>query len=291
MSRPFTFVPPPGAVARRLDTERGDFAVVDAQARTDRTGPPKGTVLLVPGYTGSKEDFIALHEPLAGAGYRTVAVDGRGQYESWGPDDDEAPYGMAELARDVHAQAAAVGAPVHLVGHSLGGLVARAAVLLDATPFRSLTLISCGPGEVSEAQQHRVKLLRDVLAVHTMAEVWDVMQRVQPPEPPEETATGGTSEIQPWLRRRWLATRAAQLVATGRHLCAEPDRTPELAAVPLPKHVVSGERDDTWPVQDMDAMARRLNAHRTVIADAEHSPAAEQPASTAAALAAFWDGC
>ena len=37
-----------------------------------------GTVLLVPGYTGSKEDFIALLGPLAAAGRRVVAVDLRG---------------------------------------------------------------------------------------------------------------------------------------------------------------------------------------------------------------------
>lgn len=68
----------------------------------------KGTVLLVPGFTGSKEDFIALHEPLAEAGYRSVAVDGRGQHESPGAEEDEAPYAQAELAKDLLAQAEAV---------------------------------------------------------------------------------------------------------------------------------------------------------------------------------------
>src|SRR5690242_9045155 len=136
MSRPPSFTPPAGVRAYRLRTARGEFAALDAapQARL------KGTVLLLPGFTGSKEDFIALHEPLAARGYRTVAVDGRGQYESDGPEHNESAYAQAELAKDVLAQAAAVGTPVHMVGHSLGGLVARAAVLLDPTPFASLTL-------------------------------------------------------------------------------------------------------------------------------------------------------
>jgi pimeloyl-ACP methyl ester carboxylesterase len=286
MSRPLSFVPPPGAVARRLRTGRGDFAVIDAPADTSRADLSKGTVVLLPGYTGSKEDFIALHEPLAAAGYRSVAVDGRGQYESWGPADDEAPYAQAELARDVLAQAAAVGTPVHLVGHSLGGVIARAAVLHDPGPFRSLTLVACGPGEISASQQLRVKLLHDILAVQSMAEVWDTIQRL---EPPEETDTDGSSETRAWLRRRWLGTRPAQLLATGRQLCAEPDRTEELAVVRLPKHVLSGERDSTWPVPDLDAMARRLAAHRTVVPGAEHSPITDRPEETAAALIAFWD--
>lgn len=295
MSSPRTFVPPAGALARWLQTSRGDFAVVDAPAdgrwAGQRAAEPagrgsKGTVLLLPGYTGSKENFIGMHEPLAAAGYRSVAVDNRGQYQSPGPADDEALYARDELAQDVLAQAAALGEPVHLVGHSHGGVVARAAVLRDPAPFRSLTLIACGPAEISPPQQERVRLLRELLAQQSMAEVWDLMQRL---EPPQETATDGSAEIRTWLRRRWLGTQPAQLRATGRHLCTEPDRTDELAAVRLPKHVLSGGCDGVWPVPDIDAMAHRLGAHRTVIPDAEHSPNIDHPEETAAALIAFWD--
>ncbi|CAM5525500.1 hypothetical protein SMICM304S_05490 [Streptomyces microflavus] len=64
----------------------------------------------------------------------------------------------------------------------------------------------------------------------------------------------------------------------------------ELAAVHLPVHVLSGERDDAWPVEQFDAMARRLGARRTTIAGAERLPQHRQAgATTAEALAAFWD--
>jgi pimeloyl-ACP methyl ester carboxylesterase len=243
--------------------------------------------LLVPGFTGSKEDFTLLHEPLAARGYRIVAVDGRGQYESDGPMDDESPYAQAELARDVLAQAAALDTPLHLVGHSLGGQIARAAVLLDHTPFRSLTLVASGPAQISDSQQQRVKLLRDALGVMTMEEVWGAIQAMGPPEEVGGPARGIGSQQQ--LRRRWLTTKPAQLLATGRQLCTEPDRVAELAAVPLPFHVLSGARDDTWPVTVLDDMAVRLKARRTVIAGAEHSPGADRPLPTAHALTDFWD--
>ncbi|MFI1730835.1 alpha/beta fold hydrolase [Streptomyces acidicola] len=285
MSRPATFAPPPGARAHRLRTPRGEFAVIEAG-----TGE-KGTALLLPGFTGSKEDFIALHQPLAAAGYRTIAVDGRGQYETPGPRDDESPYAQAELAQDVLAQVATVSdTPVHLVGHSLGGQIARAAVLLDPAPFASLTLMSSGPAQISASQQQRVKLLRDVLAVMDMAQVWDAIQAMEPPEDTDTPALDNGLEDRAALRHRWLGNSPAQLIATGRQLCTEPDRVAELAALRLPVHVLSGERDDTWPLPLLDDMAVRLHAHRTVIHGAEHSPNADQPEATARAFVEFWDG-
>ncbi|MEU7132207.1 alpha/beta fold hydrolase [Streptomyces sp. NPDC046261] len=282
MSRPPFLTLPACARAYRLTTERGEFAVHDARP----TAPPRGTALLVPGFTGSKEDFVALLEPLAAAGYRVVAVDGRGQHESPGPRDESA-YGQAELALDVLAQAAAVAGDggVHLLGHSLGGLIARAAVLADASPFRSLTVMSSGPGPISASQQARTRRLIHALGVLDMESVWQEMRR-------EDAESADAVDTPPalaeFLHRRWLGTVPEQLIATGRQLTVEPDRTAELARVPLPKHVVSGALDYAWPVPEIDTMAKELSARRTVVQGAGHSPNAERPAATAEALVDFW---
>ncbi|MFE2378561.1 alpha/beta fold hydrolase [Streptomyces sp. NPDC059398] len=284
MSRPLTFAPPPGTHSGPLRTSRGTFASLVAPAAGSPAPGARPAALLLPGFTGSKEDFSAMLPPLAAAGYRVVAVDGRGQYETPGPDDQDA-YSQAELARDVLAQAAAVGAPVHLVGHSLGGQIARAAVLLDPAPFASLTLISSGPAEVADVQQQKIRLLTDALARLSMEQVWDAMRAMGPPQDAEDAEDGD----EPALRRRWLMHNPAQLIATGRQLATEPDRVDELAALPLARHVVSGESDDTWPVPLLDEMAVRLGAVRSVIEGAEHSPNTDRPERTAEALTAFWD--
>ncbi|MFI5636316.1 alpha/beta fold hydrolase [Streptomyces goshikiensis] len=283
MSKPPRLTVPSDARAYLLATARGEFAVHEAGA------PVRGTALLVPGYTGSKEDFIGMLEPLAAAGYRVVAVDGRGQYESPGPREESA-YTLEELARDVLAQAGALAAagPLHLLGHSLGGLVVRAAVVRDPAPFASLALLSTGPGAVCEDQRGRTKLL--VAALEAMGDdmpaIWAAMRAQDPRD-----AAADSPEMLEFLRGRWLATVPEQLIGTGRALISEPDRIDDLVrmAPELPKLVLSGVSDPVWPVSAMDDMAERLGAGRVVIPGTEHSPNAEEPAATAAALAAFWD--
>lgn len=283
MSKPPFRTLPPGARAYRMPTARGEFAVQEAGVAE------AGTALLVPGFTGSKEDFVALLEPLAEAGFRVVAMDGRGQYETGGPRAEEA-YALPELAQDVLAAAAAVrgGGAVHLVGHSLGGLVSRAAVLEDAAPFASLTLLSSGPAAVSAEQQQRLKLLLGALPVMTMEQIWGAMRELDPPEAADE---GTPPQLAEFLRERWLANVPEQLAVSGQLLAREPDRVAELARVGLPTHVLSGEVDYAWPVWLLDDMARRLGARRTVVRGAGHSPNAKRPAATAEALAGFWREC
>lgn len=279
MSKPPTLSLPAGSRAYQLPTPRGEFAVHDVGE------PTRGTALLVPGFTGSKEDFITVIGPLSEAGYRVVAVDGRGQFESVGPPEESA-YTQEELAADVLALTAGLGGGVHLLGHSLGGLICRSAVLSQPTAFRSFTLMSSGLAAVSATQQERLKLLLAALPVMDMAAIWEAMQDLDPPEAPEAETP---AEVRDFLRRRWMETNPLQLESGARQLLEETGRVEELVALSLPFHMISGERDYVWPVELMDEVAVRLGARRTVVSRAEHSPAVDNPSATANALADFWD--
>ncbi len=288
MSRPPFVEVPESARAYRLRTARGTFAVLDAEP----SGAPHGTALLLPGFTGSKEDFVALLDPLAEAGWRAVAVDGRGQYETGGPAEESA-YALAELAADVLAQAEALGGPVHVLGHSFGGLVARSAVLRGGGPWASLTLMSSGPAAIHTGQRERARMLVEALATMDLESVWHAMRALDAADAEAAAgggvaAGGGADAVEEFLYRRWVANVPEQLIAAARVLMAEPDRVAELAAVALPTLVVSGEVDHAWPVPWLDEMAERLAARREVIAGAEHSPNAEAPRATADVLADFW---
>ena len=158
MSTPTSLELPEGTRRATVETARGSFAALDAMPAA---GPCElGTALLVPGYTGSKEDFIAILGELAAAGRRVVAIDLRGQYQTDGA-DDPGGYDLAELGADVTAVAEATEAS-HLLGHSFGGLVARAAVLDGYSPA-SLTLLSSGPAALPGARAEELHRLLNYL--------------------------------------------------------------------------------------------------------------------------------
>jgi pimeloyl-ACP methyl ester carboxylesterase len=119
------------------------------EARIGAAAQPVPTAVLVPGITGAKEEFLPLMELLADAGYRTFAIDQRGQHETPGVGDMTA-YTIAALARDLDVAftAAAARRPVHLLGHGLGALVAAYSCV--AAPEKALSLILIGSGPEPE---------------------------------------------------------------------------------------------------------------------------------------------
>ncbi|MFF6871453.1 alpha/beta fold hydrolase [Streptomyces sp. NPDC012450] len=283
MSKPRSLALPPRTRVRRLDTVRGPFAVLDAEPDGER----RGTVLLLPGYTGSKEDFLALLGPLTDAGYRAVAVDGRGQHDSPGP-RGRAAYRRRALALDAVAQAAALGdGPVHLVGHSFGGLVARAAAAVAPDAFRSLTLLSSGVGRVSRPQRVRVRALRAGLALLSKDRVWRAMCWLD--SRGEEPDTSDVPGLADFLLRRWNRTRIAQLRGAGRLLLDREDGTEELLALRTPLHFAYGTDEMVWSTTDLAAAAARTGAHHTVVAGAGHSPNVSHPEELTARLLGFWE--
>lgn len=282
MSTPPFLDLPPGVTAGTVPAARGELAALVA-------GPPDGSapapVLLVPGFTGSKEDFIAVLEPIAAAGHRVVAVDQRGQFESPG-DDDPSSYDIAALAEDVLAVARHLGGAVHLVGHSFGGLVARAAAVAEPVVWRSLTLLSSGAGAIPHPAASNLQLIAKALPVMDLESIWSVKRQMERQAGEEELPP----EIEDFLHRRFVANSPTGLQRLAEQLLTEADRVDELAAVDLPVLVAYGADDDAWPPTEQAQVARRLGAEVAVFDGVGHSPAAERPMAAAAALLAFWAG-
>ena len=281
----------------------GGLAAIEAH-------PPAGAakrapVLFVPGFTGSKEDFLPVLAPIAEAGYGAVAVDQRGQYESPGP-DDPAAYTVEALAADLMIVVAGLSAEsggrppgpgVHVVGHSFGGLVARAAGLAGAAGLgqgrgaglvRSLTLLDSGPAAIRGPRREGLMGVRAVLAAQGPAGVWRQLRNDDDRELPPDVLA--------FLERRLWASSPVGLDTMAAEVLAEPDRVADLALLVdstggregLPVLVAFGADDDAWSPHVQAEMAARLGVPAVSIPGAAHSPAIEAPEATVSALLAFW---
>ena len=269
-----------------LPTARGSLAAL----RIEAVGDPAGTILLVPGWTGSKEDFIAVLEPLAALGWTVVAYDQCGQYESAGP-DDEAAYSLAMLAGDLLEVVAGLGpGPVHVVGHSFGGLVSREAVLATSGDgIASLTLLCSGPGSLPQRHHDGMGALHSALPHVPLEVVYDVKEAAD--------REGGwrppTDAVGAFMRLRFTSNNPYGLRAKTGILLDTPDRTDELAALArdgFPVAVVYGPGDDAWTLAEQDRVAAAVGTTPVVVPGTGHSPAAEQPGPTAAVLDALLRG-
>lgn len=258
----------------------------DADEAASVGGPP-ATALLLPGYSGSKEDFAPLIDPIAAAGIGVLALDLPGQYESPGPDaeGEYRPGALGPVVAGIVTAEAEAGRRVLLLGHSFGGLVARAAVLAGA-PVRGLTLMDSGPGELPMGRRRTdLDVLEPVLRRRGIDAVIALRD-----------ASGHWSSTHPHvvelLRDRLRRSTVAGLLGMGDALRSEDDRTAELVAAVrarrVPVLVVCGTEDDAWPVSMQRTMADRLEAEFAAVPRAAHAPNVENPSALLDVLVPTW---
>ena len=252
MSRPRTLELDHGVRRSDLETERGRFATWLCEPQ--ETPLPRGHVLLIPGFTGSKEDFAPLLPLLAESGWSVATYDQRGQFESEGrPDDDYSLSGFAADAVAVSAGLFGVDERVFLVGHSFGGLVAGTAAIEQPQVWAGLTLMCSGPGAIEGERSKTALAAADLIEREGLEAAWEAKQR-------DEAARGiepAEGDIATFLYRRFLSNNPASLAAMSRLLGTAPDRTTELTELTelsLPVAMLRGENDDAWPHAAQDAL-------------------------------------
>jgi pimeloyl-ACP methyl ester carboxylesterase len=311
VSTPTSLELPNGVRRTTIRTARGAFAALEAVPGSGVC--ERDAALLVPGYTGSKEDFLTILDLLADDSRHVIAIDMRGQFETAAA-KDPAGYAAAALGADILAIMHTTGAR-HLVGHSYGGLIGREAVLAGTgAEFASFTLMSSGPGALTGPRAKDLRAMLAILGIGDggrtgsgpgggrtdggpgggrpdkaalragIAELWRAHLE------PQAITAGVPGHIVAFLGRRMLGNDPDGLVLMAAHMLAAPDRTAELARLDqLPMLVIYGENDNSWSPAAQENMARRLAARRLCIPAAVHSPAVEAPATTASALTQFWD--
>ncbi|UOE46040.1 alpha/beta fold hydrolase [Agromyces larvae] len=261
---------------RRLPdgAERRVFAAPSGPLAHIAMGPADGQrVVLIPGATGSKEDFVLMLPLLADAGYRVESFDLAGQYESseagpWRLDPPRERYDERLFLDDVLAVLDAGSGGAHVLGYSFAGTIAQLALVARPDRFASLALLSCPP-EVGQA----FRTVKRIGPLSTLTNArqgsalmrWGIRNNLNR-VPPGRIA---------FVRERFALTRRESVDDIIGLMMATPDVRADVAAAGVPKLVAVGEHD-LWPLERHEAFAREIGADVAVYATG-HSPCETAP--------------
>lgn len=221
----------------------------------------------------------ALCERLAAGGRRVVRYDLRDSGESTTADPEAPAYTLRDLATDAAALADELGgAPAHLAGIGVSGMVAQVAALDHPDAFSTLTLVGTrpvapGPPDDDLPDHDPVTMRRlfgqpmpdwaDRAAVANFAAF-----RAETLGDDPVTARAIAARI--WDRTPGTAPAvqmANQLGMVFSRLNCAPRWRERLPEIDIPTLVVHGRRDPFFPVGNGEALARVIPAARLLVLD------------------------
>ncbi|NKI34014.1 alpha/beta fold hydrolase [Wenzhouxiangella sp. XN79A] len=257
----------------------------DAQLNVVASGSGPDTLVLLHGLLFSHRMFDAQVEALKSR-FRCVRMDFRGQGDS---EVTDTGYDLDTLADDVIALIESIEAHrVHLLGFSMGGMVAQRVALKRPELLDSLVLMNTSAEPEKWSKRPRFALLN--LAARLLG-----LARVAPRILPllfsdrfiDDPACA--SERERWLAMvtandRIGATRAVRGVVSRKSILDRIDQ------IRLPTLILTADHDRATSPQKADNMHARIpDSTLVTIGDAGHMTPAEKPAEVNRALLDFYD--
>ncbi len=237
------------------------------------TGTP---VVLLHGYLDSNVSFFRLFDAL-GSAHRLYVPDQRGHGDS----DPAADYAIAGFTQDaiVFIESIGVG-PVHLSGHSLGGIVSQRVAALRPELVRSVALISTARHSGGNQTLLETAPLLTNLADPVPEALAREFQGSTTFAPlPEDIFVHYLDETKKVKADVWRGVLAG--------LLDEPAPTDAPSAIPT--LIFWGHDDGIFPNADQAKLRRHFtNAKFIEYAETGHAPNWERPAEVAPALLEFW---
>ena len=216
--------------------------------------------------------------PALAPGFRVLRVDMRGHGNS---DVPPPPYTLEGFAEDVHGLLEALRlAPGHVIGLSLGGMVAQLLALDHPKAVRSLVLADTNSTLSAEARPAMVERGEAAKRGGMVAVVDGTLAR---------WFTPGflTAEVVARCRERLLRDDVRAWAASWRAI-SELDTEPRLKEIRVPTLVITGEADTAAPVARAQAMAALIpGARLKVLPGAPHMAPLECPEPFNAAVLEF----
>jgi pimeloyl-ACP methyl ester carboxylesterase len=262
---------------------RSAVRVDDAEIAYAVVGSGRSTLVMVMGLGARSTDWGEPFLSRLAEHHRLVVFDNRGT----GTSSRTGPYTLDRLARDTVAVCEAVSTePPHLLGISMGGMVAQHVALDHPGAIAKLVLVSthCGGARAALPMPH---VLPHLFPPPGMPAAIVVRNRLA------AIAAPGFAERNPELLEHHvrLALAAPTPIRTYRaqvQAILESDRYRRLDEIEAPTLIVHGDADPLVPFTNAELLAGRIRDSRLVrLSGVGHLPMWEAPDDTADAVLAF----
>ena len=245
-------------------------------------------LLLVHGLGGAKEDF-ADHVPALARDHTVVIFDHRGHGESDNP-PEAASYSFARLVEDTIAVADATGLEhFRLLGHSMGGMVARRVALQESSRVEALVMMDTSAGPVPGFDPDLISIGVDVALTQgkpALKELLDWAGALDTPAYKRVVAKRpGYTDFE---ARKWAGMSEIMWGTLMHELANQTDDLPAMAAsLRAPLLVLVGDQDTPFVLASNAIKEAIPSAQLVLIPDAGHSPQFENSGAWIAALTGF----
>jgi pimeloyl-ACP methyl ester carboxylesterase len=234
-------------------------------------------LLLVHGFGGAKEDFADHIDALAER-HRVVTFDHRGHGESDDPPALDA-YSLDRMAADVLGVADALGIDsFRLLGHSMGGMVARRTVLAHPARIDALVLMDTSPGPIANIDPEMPEVAATVMldeGKEVLKPLLDAAGTLE--SPAHQRLIAERPGFQEFEDAKWEALSGVMWAAMAREIARQPDQLSLLAGVRCPTLVIVGDQDESFLEPSRRMAATIPGAELVVVPDAGHAPQFENP--------------
>ena len=268
-------------------------AIIDGQriAYFDNDNISKPVLVLIHGFGANKENWLTIATKLT-ADYHLIAPDLLGHGQSDKPmDGDYSVLSQAQRVHDLLAQLN-IHQPAHIVGSSMGGLIAAYFAADYPQSTQSLTLMNTA-GVDSDDTERVAQTKADIRAGHFFL----LMEKPEDIERIESVVLYKKTNYPLWLKK--LSAKAQIInkpvywrVLTQGLLNSDLDiRHPLAQALPrikAPVFVMWGRQDKVLDVKMVDDIKKYIQPQKIVIYEhVGHAPMLEAPTQTVADLKAF----
>ncbi len=241
----------------------------------EESGSGDPPFVLVHGFTGSRDDFVDVLPALA-AERRTLLPDNRGHGGTSNPGTPEG-YTLEQLSDDLAGFLRAQGiGRCHLLGHSLGGMIALRFVLQHPDTVGSLVLMDTSPHAIGLMPREVLDAGARIAREHGMGALAAGM-RANPPwerSPAAKRTADRMGQERFWSRieAKLLAMDPEAFASLAAVLADQEPVTDRLAEIGCPTLVLVGEEDLPF-LEPSRLMASAIpNARLHVVPNAAHSP-------------------